>query len=230
METMKNRINFHADKFSATDDKKWLPQCYRGIFLMKAEEDYVACRALFMLNLTSTAYYHLHQSIEKYLKAFILDRGIDYHISKCKEQHSAGTGIDNSILCRCLMGHKLEKWAKLCGLDDEFFLDTQLIADLTVLSHLVEVPRYPQDKVQSWGGSPISLIHFLDEFVFEMRTRIRHVQYEDVIQKFLDGYISVHPSLSYEYNKSMTPAQIQQFIACENESFGVVGRKDHEST
>ena len=84
---MKNEINFHVNQFSGTDNKKWLPSTYRGIFLKKAEEDYVACRVFFMLNLLDIAYYHLQQCIEKYLKTYILDRKVNYHTPKCKRSN-----------------------------------------------------------------------------------------------------------------------------------------------
>ncbi len=194
------KISFRVGSKFKEEDKSWVPEVARGIFLKKAEEDYVAFRILFTMNMLDTAYYHLHQCIEKYLKTFILDNDIE-HGPFYKQ------------------GHELEYWAKLCASKDDFFEDEELVKGLTELSHLVTLMRYPSDTIQSWSSSPGDLLKFLDEFVFEMRTKIRHLQYEDIIEKFLNGYISSHPTLRWMFNDFITPEQIKKFITCNNDYF-----------
>jgi hypothetical protein len=116
-----------------------------------------------MLNLLDPAYYHLRQSIEQYLRAYILDSGVDYHTPECNREHSTGDTLDRETLCRCLDGHGLDSLAKLCGAGRERFLDEHLTDGLGRLSHLAESRRYPQDIFQEWGSHPIDLVEFLDE-------------------------------------------------------------------
>ena len=102
---------------------------------------------------------------------------------------------------------------------DDFFNDCDFIETLEIISKYEELSRYPQTEIQSWSSSPISLLKFLDEFVFEMRKKIVHNQYDDVIIKFLNGYVSDHPSLSWEFNKFIKPEQIQKFLTFDNDYF-----------
>lgn len=205
---MKNKINLSIKNFPEDNDTNWVIDTFRGVLLKKAEEDYITCRILFMLNLLDPAYYHLQQCIEKYLKTFILDRDIKIVI-----------GRDNQCNDFKKNGHKLEEWGKLCWTKDDFFNDQDLIIALTNISHFEEISRYPQNRIQSWGSCPALLLKFLDEFVFEMRKRIEHKQYSDVIEKFSKGYISAHPALTYKFNKSITAKQIQEFLFHENDYF-----------
>lgn len=186
--------------------KNWVIDTYRGLFLKKAEEDYVACRVLFNLNLLDLSFYHLQQCIEKYLKAFVLDKNIEIIPGKKNE-------------CKDFFknGHKLETWAKICGRSDSFFNDGDFMDDLSKITFLETISRYPQDSIQSWGSCPIALIKFLDEFVFEMRQKITHDQYEDVIDNFLKGCISSHPKLAWDFN--ITSKQIKNFITFKNDFF-----------
>lgn len=206
---MKNKISFgygYHDK----NNSEWVIDSYRGILLKHAEEDYIASRILLILDRQDNGFYHIQQCIEKYLKAFVLDRNIEII-----------SGRKNICSDFKKNGHKLEYWAKICGKVDEFFNDKDFIIDLTIISEFEEIFRYPQDRIQSRSGSPKTLLKFLDEFVWEMRNRIEHLQYQDIILAFANGYTNSDPRLFTKYKYNLTPKQIQEFLTIENDYYRI---------
>lgn len=201
---MKTKISLKHGLFHE-EDKDWVIDTYRGILLKNAEEDYVASRVMFILDRTEIAYYHLQQCIEKYLKAFVLDKDIDIvsgHKNKCSDFKKNG--------------HKLEFWANLCGKVDDFFNDRDFINALISISDFEELCRYPQNRIQTYGSTPKQLLMFLDEFVWEMRNRIEHLQYQDIILAFLNGFTNSDPRINTMFKYSLNPEQIRDFITIDN--------------
>lgn len=205
---MKNKISINHEKY--VGDKAWVIDTFPGIFLSCAEEDYVAFRVLIILDRVNISYYHFQQCIEKYLKAFVLYNNIEIVAGKKNE-------------CKDFKknGHRLEYWAEICGRKDNFFNDSDFMTALKSISDFEELYRYPQDNIQTWGSSPKEILKFMDEFVWEMRKKITHTQYQDIIEAFLSGFSNSDPRIYTLFKYSFTVSQIREFLILENDYFKI---------
>jgi len=202
---VENKASLSLEKFKEDDNKEWAIDYFRGIFLQKAEEDYISCRILLNMDLTDQGLYHLQQCMEKYMKAFVLDNNIEINPGK---KNKCDDFLKN--------GHKLEYWANICARKDKFFEEKNLIEKLPLLSHLEEISRYPQNKFQSRSFSPSQLLIFLDEFVSSMIKKIEHLQYRNVIYDFYIGRTIEQPHFKWDIDKKLKPEQIKEFLIFNN--------------
>jgi HEPN domain-containing protein len=114
-------------------------------FVNYADTAYLSCRVLMLASMFThaEALYCAAQTLEKYMKALLLQR-------------------DGAVP---VFAHNLAKYAKVLG--DEF-VASEFLEVCERLSPMAEAGRYPDHKLQGWGH-PIELLAFLDSFVSHCR-------------------------------------------------------------
>ncbi len=145
------------------DEKKLLNTRSLSSFIVGAEEDYIVTRYLILSGVTGLGLYHYQQCIEKYLKAYLID----------KKHHN----FRNT--------HDLIELIKICSNHDNFFQDKDLIEGCKQLNPFEEAGRYPSEKVRSFGFTNPDILYFLDEFIYEMRKKVNRKGILDVIKELV---------------------------------------------
>lgn len=146
-----------------------------GGFVIFAEQDYIAFRICSFLGFFTYPLFLMQQSIEKYLKALMILKGIVIP-TKAYSGHSLTSLID-----------EIEK----SGLVKDALLLSNEFRDWCVnLEPFNTAGRYPEEKLSAWVSGNNDNIKLMDDFIFRMRKLVRK-KYE---RKILDPieYIEKH--------------------------------------
>ena len=131
-------------------------------FIIGAQEDYVLSRILHLVSLHDSGMYHYQQCMEKFMKAFLIEKKISFRQT-----------------------HILDYLRKKCADYDRFFNDPYLIDACEKVTPFEVWGRYPSPSAHSYGWIIPDLIYFLDEFVFEMRKKIKRSGFYDIISEMI---------------------------------------------
>ena len=158
-------------KYPTIVEKQLMNRRDMASFMVGAEEDYILARVLLFIGMKDPGMYHNQQSIEKYLKAYLIQNGHKF---------------DDT--------HDLTKLATLASEFNTFFADQDFIKACQNVTHFEVIGRYPQAKVRSYGWIMPDLVHFLDEFIYEMRLKVNCKGIFDPIVEIQNGNLGMGSS------------------------------------
>lgn len=154
---MKHKISL-ISRPPETTERNMLDSRDKNGFIFGAEEDYILCRILLLLGINDSGIYHYQQCIEKYLKSYLIEKDISFRNT-----------------------HNLNRLIELCKPLDSFFKDEDLVDACDKVTPFEVTGRYPQTQIRAYGWTMPDLIHFLDEFVYEMRKKVDRKGITDAI-------------------------------------------------
>lgn len=133
------------------------------LWLLHAVEDYVTARILILSGMHRLGTYHMQQTVEKYMKAFILKQyGIDAKMIKGhKHNYIKGEQIKFET-------HDLTKLLECCQKKDDFFKKDGVKTLINILIDFNEV-RYPSTFTIDYTTGEPEIVFYLDYFVKEVR-------------------------------------------------------------
>jgi HEPN domain-containing protein len=152
---MNNKIKNHNVRLTSPREEMFMNDREIGTFVRRSEEDYIIGRILsnssnINIHFGEQALFHFQQSVEKYLKAFILLRGDTF-----KNEHN------------------LLVLLKKCSQIDDYFKDQDLINGISYINNFYIVSRYPQRDIRAYVINTDEVVPFMDEFISNMRDKVR---------------------------------------------------------
>lgn len=184
-------------------------------FVKPADEDYVTARLLAQNGMHRAFFWAASQALEKYLKAFLLMRGVSVNIDRFK-------------------GHPIAALhAEACSVDAEFStVDTKphlaikihpntpdSIKELPVTEFIndIELQGNPDNRYNSFGVNfNTSYLFALDSFVFGLRRQIGVPPIQETITKIDQGLIKIFNL----YNPWFAPEHVE-LVEIPNEDFNL---------
>ncbi len=133
------------------------------LWLFHASEDYVTTRILILSGMHRLGSYHMQQTVEKYIKAFILKQyGIDTKIIKGRKYNFI-KGVQIKFET-----HNLTKLLEYCQKKDDFFKKDGVKTLINILVGFNEV-RYPSEFTIDFTTGEPEIVFYLDYFVKKVR-------------------------------------------------------------
>lgn len=195
----------HFDKlpdYLQANIERYTAQVISDSFVKPADEDYVSARLLAQKGMYRAFFWAAAQSLEKYLKAFLLTRGVSV---------------------KCFKGHPITAlYAKACSIDAELStIDTNIhsaikvhqnasksIEELSVAKFInnIEVQGSSDNRYNSFGVNfNLGYLFSLDSFIFGLRQQIIGVHPIEETLKKLDKSLVEAFNL---YNPWFAPMQV----------------------
>lgn len=182
-------------------------------FIEPADEDYVTARLLAQKGMHRAFFWAASQALEKYLKAFLLMRGVAVNQDRFKGHsiaalHAEACSVDGQLSTVDTKPHTTIKLHSVVSDSIKNYSVAEFIDS-------VEVQGSPDNRYNSFGVNFISGYLFaLDSYVFGLRQQIGVPSIQEVLIKMDQDLVEAF----YKYNPWFAQAHIE-FAELPNENF-----------
>lgn len=180
-------------------------------FIEPADEDYITARLLAQKGMHRAFFWAASQALEKYLKAFLLMRGVAVSNDLSKGHpiaalHDKACSVDGQLSTVNTKPHTAIKFHPNVSESIENFSVAKFISN-------VEAQGSPDNRYNSFGVKfNTGYLFALDSYVFGLRQQIGVPPIEEVLRKMEQGLVEAF----YAYNPWFAPAHME-FAELPNE-------------
>lgn len=197
------------------DIERYIVQVISDSFIKPADEDYVTARLLAQKGMHRAFFWAASQALEKYLKAFLLMRGVAVNHDRFKGHpiaalHGEACSVDGQLSTVDTKPHTAIKLQSNASESIENYSVAEFINN-------VEVQGTPDNRYNSFGVNfNPGYLFALDSYVFGLRQQIGVPTIQEVLRKMERGLVEAF----YEYNPWFAPAHME-FAELPNENFNL---------
>lgn len=195
--------------------ERYIVKVISDSFVEPADEDYVTARLLAQKGMHRAFFWAASQALEKYLKAFLLMRGVAVNKDRFKGHpiaalHGEACSVDGQLSTVDTKPHTAIKLHSKVSESIENFSVAEFINN-------VEAQGSPDNRYNSFGVNFNSGYLFaLDSYVFGLRQLIGVPSIQEVLRKMEQDLVEAF----YEYNPWFAPAHMK-FAELPNENFNL---------
>ncbi|MBB1332465.1 HEPN domain-containing protein [Pseudoalteromonas sp. SR44-5] len=206
----------HFEKLPETmqaDIEKYIVKVITDSFVKPADEDYVTARFLAQKGMYRAFFWAASQALEKYLKAFLLMRGIAVNEKRFRGHpivalHQEACSVDKQLSSVKTKPNEAVKIHSAVSESVDIFSVSDFISNIEAYGH-------PDNRYNSFGVNFNSGYLFaLDSYVFGLRQLIGVPSIQESLRKMDQSLIEAF----YEYNPWFESTNID-FVEIPNENF-----------
>lgn len=208
----------HFDKLSngtQANIERYIVEVICDSFVEPADEDYVTARLLAQKGMHRAFFWAASQALEKYLKAFLLMRGVAVNNDRFQghpiaDLHDKACSVDGQLSTVDTKPHAAIK------IHSNF---SESIENFSVADFVIDVEKQgtPDNRYNSFGVNFNSGYLFaLDSYVYGLRQQIGVPPIQETLRKMEQDLVEAF----YEYNPWFAPAHMD-FAELPNENFNL---------